>query len=108
MILSRTIVFDFGEELFEEGDTVGLVVVAGMVSLAEDDGNELGSGLEVRARLARGFHAAFELDRSGAQSVAEHARVGFAPEARRRGSFDLGGKRAAEIPRCCTADRSAR
>ena len=63
------------DDLVEEGGAVGLVVVACVVSLAEQDGDELGPGLEVAAGLAGGFHAAFELDRAGAESVAEHAGV---------------------------------
>lgn len=70
-----------GDEGVEEGGAVGLVVVAGVVSLAEQDGHELGSGGEVAAGLAGGFHAAVELDGAGAQAVAEHAGVGFASEA---------------------------
>jgi hypothetical protein len=79
------------EEVVEERSSVGLVVVAGVVTLAEEDGNELGSGVEVGAGLARGFHAALELDGPGAQSVAEHAGVCFAPEAGHGRGLDLGG-----------------
>jgi hypothetical protein len=38
------------EEPVEDGCSVGLVVVTGVVSLAEQDGDELGSGLEVALR----------------------------------------------------------
>ena len=78
----------------EEGGSVGLVVVVGVVALAEEDGHELGAGVEVGAGFAGGFHAAVELDGSGAQSVAEHAGVGFAAEAGHGGGLDLGGERA--------------
>jgi hypothetical protein len=91
VILSSTVSGDSLEEAVEEGFAVGLVVVVGVVALAEDDGHELGSGLEVGAGLARGFHSAFELDGPGAESVAEHAGVGFASEARHGGGLDLGG-----------------
>ena len=47
-----TVPVDSLEEVVEEGGAVGLVVVAGVVALAEEDGHELGSGLEVGAGLA--------------------------------------------------------
>ena len=50
--LSSTVSRDAVEEAVEEGRSVGLVVVAGVVALAEEDGHELGSGLEVGAGLA--------------------------------------------------------
>jgi hypothetical protein len=40
------------DEVVEEGGAVGLVVVAGVVALAEEDGDELGSGSEVGAGFA--------------------------------------------------------
>ena len=46
------------DDLVEEGCSFGLVVVAGVVSLAEQDGHELGSGGEVGACFACRFHAA--------------------------------------------------
>ena len=52
VILSSTVSGDSFEEAVEECLAVGLVVVAGVVALAEDDGYELGSGLEVGAGLA--------------------------------------------------------
>jgi hypothetical protein len=82
------------EEAVEQCDLVGLIVVAGVVALAEEDGRELGSGLEVGAGFAGGFHAALEFDGSGAEPVAEHACVCLAPEAGHRGGLDLGGQRA--------------
>ena len=90
-MLSSIVSSDSFEEAVEEGLAVGLVVVAGVVALAEDDGYELGAGLEVRAGLARGFESAFELGGAGAQSVAEHAGVGLAPKACHRGGFDFSG-----------------
>jgi hypothetical protein len=65
------------DEPVEEDGAIGLVVVAGVVALAQQDGDELGSGGEVGARFAGRFHAAVELDGSCAQPVAEHAGVGF-------------------------------
>jgi hypothetical protein len=44
--------FGSGDEVLEEGGPIGLVVVAGVVALAEQDGDELGSGVEVAARFA--------------------------------------------------------
>jgi hypothetical protein len=67
----------FGDEVVEEGLAFGLVVVSGVVALAEEDGDVLGAGLEVGAGFAGCFHAAFEFDWSGAEAVAEHSGVGF-------------------------------
>jgi hypothetical protein len=64
----------------EEVGPVGLVTLAGVVSLAEQDGNELWSGGEVGARLADVLHATVELGGAGAHAVAEHAGVGFVTE----------------------------
>jgi hypothetical protein len=65
-----------------------------VVSLAEQDGDELGSGLEVGAGLAGGFHAAVEFGGSGAEAVAEHAGVAFLAEFGHGGRLDLGGQGA--------------
>ena len=46
----------------KERSSVGLALLDGVVSLAEQDGHELGSGLEVGAGLTRGFDRALELD----------------------------------------------
>ena len=62
-------------------------VISGVVALAQEDGDELGAGGEVAARLACGFHAALELDGPGAQPVAEHAGVGFAAQPGHRGGL---------------------
>ena len=72
--------FDALDDLVEEGCAVGLVVVAGVVSLSKEDGDEFGSGAEVGAGFAGGLHAAFELDWSCAEPVAEHSGVGFAAQ----------------------------
>jgi hypothetical protein len=89
---------DSFEEAVEEGGSVGLVVVAGVVSLAQEDEDELGSGLEGPARraalevgagLAGGFHAAVELGGSGAEPVAEYAGVGLLAEPGHGGGLDL-------------------
>jgi hypothetical protein len=45
-----------------EGGAVGLLVVSGVVALAKQDGDELGSGVEVGAGFADGFHPAVEFD----------------------------------------------
>ena len=65
------------DELVEKGCPVGLVSVAGVVALAEEDGHEIGAGLEVGAGLADRFHAAVELRGAGAEAVAEETGVGF-------------------------------
>lgn len=76
----------------EEGCSVGLSAVAGVVSLADEDGLELDAGSEVAAGLARGLHAAVELDGAGAEPVAEHAGVCFAAEPGHGGRLVVGGK----------------
>ena len=80
------------DEGVEEVGSVGLVVVAGVVSLAEEDGDELGSGGEVAQVSQADLHAAVELDGSGAEPVAEHAGVGFAAEPGHGGGLDVGGR----------------
>ena len=82
------------DEGVEKVDAVGLMMVAGVVSLAEEDGDELASGGEVGAGLAGGFHAAVEFGRSGAPAVAEHAGVGFVTEPGHGGGLDVGGQGA--------------
>ena len=82
------------DEGVEEVGSVGLVAVAGVVSLAEEDGDELGPGGEVGAGLADRFHAAVELGGAGAEAVAEHAGVGFVAEAGHGGGLDVGGEGA--------------
>jgi hypothetical protein len=79
--VSRRGLLGSGDEVVVELGPVRLVVGAGVVSLAEEDGDELGSGVEVGAGFADGFHAAVEFDGSGAEAVAEHASVGFLAEA---------------------------
>jgi hypothetical protein len=80
------------DEGVEEVDTFGLVALAGVVALAEEDGDELGAGCEVGAGLADGLHAAVELGGSGAQAVGEHACVGFVAESGHGGGLDVGGQ----------------
>lgn len=41
--------FEAGEDLVEENLPAGLVALGGVVSLAEEDGDEFGAGLEVGA-----------------------------------------------------------
>jgi hypothetical protein len=72
------------EESVEEGGAVGLVVLAGVVALAEQDGSELDAGVEVGAGLAGRFHPALEFDGASAQAVAEHAGEGFASQSGHR------------------------
>ena len=47
---------DAFEEAIEDGLAVGLVVVAGVVSLAQEHGDVFGSGVEVGAGLAGGLN----------------------------------------------------
>src|SRR5215467_10357153 len=54
------------DESVEQGGPVGLAVVAGVVALADQDGQELGAGAEVGAGLAGGLHAAVEFGGAGA------------------------------------------
>ena len=50
--LSSILSCDAVEEAVEESGAVGLVVVSGVVALAEEHGHELVSGFEVRAGFA--------------------------------------------------------
>src|SRR5205807_6088537 len=80
------------DEPVEQGGPVGLSVVAGVVALADQDGQELGAGAEVGAGLAGGFHPAVQLGGAGAQAVAEHAGVRFAAEPGHAGALVVGGQ----------------
>jgi len=80
------------DEPVEQGGPVGLAVVACVVALADQDGQELGAGAEVGAGLAGGLQAAVQLGRPGAQPVAEHAGVGFAAEPGHAGGLVVGGQ----------------
>src|SRR5918994_7383064 len=92
--VSRRTRFGGGDGGVVELGPVGLALGAGVVALAEEDGHELGSGLEVGAGLADGFHAAVELDGTGAHAVAEHAGVGLLAKPGHGRGLDLGGERA--------------
>ena len=80
------------DEAVEQGGSVGLAVVAGVVALADEDGQELGAGAEVGAGFAGGFHAAVEFGGAGAEAVAEHAGVGFAAQPGHAGGLVVGGQ----------------
>lgn len=69
-------------------------MVAGVVALAEQDGNELGPGLEVGAGLAGRFHATVEVHRPSAQSVAKHPSVRFLAEPGHGRCLDLRRQRS--------------
>ena len=71
---------DGGEDLVEEVPAAGLVSVGGVVALAEQDGDELGAGLEVDAAFADGFEAAVELDGSTAVAVAQQSPLLLFPD----------------------------
>ena len=60
------VALDAVEELVVDGGEAGVVTLAGVVALAQDDGRELGSGGEVDAGFAHGFELAVELDGTGA------------------------------------------
>ena len=86
--------FRSSDEGVEECGAVGLVAVTGVVALAKQDGDELGAGGEVGAGFADRLHAAVELGRAGAHSVAEHAGVGLVTQPDHGGGLDVGGQRA--------------
>jgi hypothetical protein len=71
---------DAGEEPVEDGDEVLLVAFGGVVALANEDGDELGSGGEVDAGLTDGLEGAVELGGSGAVAVAEEPALHLEPE----------------------------
>src|SRR5207302_2534946 len=77
------------DEVVEESGTFGLTMSAGVVSLADEHGDELGGGGEVAAGLADRLERAAELDGARAEPVAEHAGVLAAQTSHRRA---LGGK----------------
>jgi hypothetical protein len=91
VILSSTFACD---EPVDERLAVGLVVVPGVVALAEEHGHEVRASLDVGAGLTRRLHPAFELDGSRAQPVAEHAGVRFATQSFHGSGLDLGGQRS--------------
>ena len=70
------------------------MALTGVVSLTEEDGDELGAGSEVGAGLADRLHAAVEFSGAGAQPVAEHAGVGFVAQPCHGGGLDVGGEGA--------------
>jgi len=70
----------------------GWPVVAGVVALADQDGQELGAGAEVGAGLAGGLQAAVEFGGAGAQAVAEHPGVCFAAQPGHAGGLVVGGQ----------------
>jgi hypothetical protein len=90
--LSTVLLVDLLDELVEDGGAFGLVVVAAVVALSLEGGPELDGGLEVAAGFAGGFHPAVELDRAGAQAVAEHAGVCFAAQLGRASGLVVGGQ----------------
>ena len=63
------------EQVGEEGGPVVLVSVVGVVALAGEDRDELGSGVEEAAAFANRFVDAVECGRSVAVAVAEEALV---------------------------------
>ncbi len=82
--------FDGGEKLIEEGDAGVLVVLGGVVSLAEEDGLEGGVGGEVGAGLADRLEVAVEHRRPLAPAVAEQAVVDLLAEAAHVGALGVG------------------
>ena len=63
------------EEVGEESGSFGLVVVGGVVALADEDGHELGAGLEEATAFADRFVDAVEGCGPVAVSVAEQAAM---------------------------------
>ena len=90
--MSMVLLVDSLDEFVEDSGAFGLAVFLGVVALALEGGPELDGGLEVAAGFAGGFHPAVELDRAGAQAVAEHAGVGFAAQLCHAGGFVVGGQ----------------
>ena len=86
------LVVDPGEEPVEDGDEVVLVAFGGVVALAEQDGDELGSGGEVDAGLTDGFEGAVEFGGSGAVAVAEESALHLEPQAPHLFAFGGGGQ----------------
>ena len=82
-------VVDAVEEGGEDGCSVWLVVLGGVVSLLDEDGDELGCGVEEAAAFADGFEVAVERDGSGAVAVAEVASV-VGGEASHVAALDVG------------------
>jgi hypothetical protein len=69
------LVVDAVEEAVEESGAVVLVAVEGVVSLASQDRDELGSGVEESASFADGLEVAVERGGPRAVSVAEKSSV---------------------------------
>jgi hypothetical protein len=92
VIVSSGWVIDPSDDLVEEFGSVGLSSFAGVVTLPGQDGQELDGGAEVGAGLAGRFHPAVELDRAGAQPVAERAGVRLAAQPGHAAGFVLGGQ----------------
>ena len=80
---------DLFNEAFEELNPVLLAEADGVVSLAPEDGQELGPGLEEPAALADGLEAAVEPDGPSAVSVPEQAAV-LSGDASHVGPLDAG------------------
>ena len=66
---------DLLEEAIEELHPVLLAVADGVVSLAAQDGEELGSGLEEATALTDRLEGAVEPDRSGAVTIPQESPV---------------------------------
>ncbi len=67
-------------------------MVAGVVALADQDGQELGAGAGAGAGLAGGLQAAVEFGGAGAQAVAGHPGVCLAARPGRAGALVAGGR----------------
>ena len=91
-----TVPVDLLDEAREELNPVLLAVVDGVVSLATQDGQELGPGLEEAATLADRLEGAVEPDRSGAVTVPQETPV-LGGDAAHVGAFDAGRERFAAL-----------
>ena len=76
------------EEAAEEGGSLGLVVLGGVVVLLLEGGGEFEGDGEVHAGFADGFEVTIELGGAGAVAVAEHASV-FNSEVVHVGAFGV-------------------
>jgi hypothetical protein len=68
------LVVDAGQELVEQVGPVELVVLGGVVALAEQGGPELDAGLEEGAGFADGFEGAVQFGWAGAVALLQDWR----------------------------------
>jgi hypothetical protein len=103
VIVSRTIVFDFGEELFEQGETVGW-----SWSLAEDGGTELEFRSGSKRRSRRVIRCDIRVRRGGFRARCRACGRVLRVEGGLSLRFRSRRERAADSRPCCRTRRSAR